>query len=318
MELSHKRCRCCRSATFERQNLWAEVDPFFARHGLHLNFVHTSEIPLYDWGLRRKIDRLPARLSASLHRRLDRLRSRHLLVSQSIKIAYGFCTTCHYLAPWFEIGEDQLRDYYAYYLKEEYKKARTAFQPGFAELGEIMGSPQEAESRREQHQAYLLPHLLALRATCADEEIRVLDFGGGEGLIIPRLPWIKGSVLDVEVDQANGEDVATTFDLVQCLHVLEHVGDPWRTYQQLLEKCRPGGLIYIEVPIEFPGLDAVNAGKLPVCHEHINKFCLASIEALLRASPVEIVLVEMGTVDFLHLDGQTPVIRGIARKPEAV
>jgi hypothetical protein len=307
MKLSRKVCRCCGQPNFERQKTEVKVDPFFARHGLQITHEQQIDIPLVDWGLRGKIDR-------QLHRRLDQLREKHLLTSSAIRIPYGFCSSCHFLAPWHEIGDDQLSDYYAHYLTEEYKHARTAFQPGFAQLGQVMGSQAEALSRRKQHQDYVLPYLLDLRKVSSDGVVHLLDHGGGEGLIIPDLGWIKGTVHDVESDQQANQEQFEGFDFVQCLHVLEHVGHPQRTYAKLVKQCRRGGLIYIEVPIEFPGLEEIKAGKLPICHEHINKFCLNAIAALQQTAIVEVIGTEIGEVDFLHLDGMTPVIRGLARK----
>jgi SAM-dependent methyltransferase len=218
------------------------------------------------------------------------------------------------LAPWHEIGDDQLSDYYAHYLTEEYKHARTEFQPGFAQLGQVMGSQAEALSRRKQHQDYVLPYLIELRAASSDGVVHLLDHGGGEGLIIPDLSWVQGSVHDVESDQPAYQEQLDGFDFVQCLHVLEHVGHPLRTYAKLVKQCRRGGLIYIEVPVEFPGIEEIKAGNLPICHEHINKFCLNAIAALQQTAAVEIIGIEIGEIDFLHLDGMTPVIRGLARK----
>jgi len=314
MQLRRKICRCCGHQTFERQKTEAIVDPFFARHGLQIIHEQQIDVPLIDWGLRRKIDRLPKPLALKLHRRLDQLRKKHLLTSSAIKIAYGLCSTCHYLAPWHEIGDDQLSDYYAHYLTEEYKQARTAFQPGFAKLGQVMGSQAEALRRREQHQAYVLPYLLELSKASSDGMVHLLDHGGGEGMIIPDLRWVKGTVHDVESDQPTNQEHPEGFDFVQCLHVLEHVGHPLRTYARLVDQCRRNGLIYIEVPIEFPGIEEVKAGDLPICHEHINKFCLKSIAALQQTANVQVIATQIGEVDFLHLEGLTPVIRGLARK----
>jgi hypothetical protein len=314
MKLSRKICRCCGQPNFERQKTDVKVDPFFARHGLQIIHEQQIDIPLIDWGLRRKIDRFPKALARQLHHRLDQLREKNLLTSSAIRIPYGFCSSCHFLAPWHEIGDDQLSDYYAHYLTEEYKHARTAFQPGFAQLGQVMGSQAEALSRRKQHQDYVLPYLLDLRKVSSDGVVHLLDHGGGEGLIIPDLGWIKGTVHDVESDQQANQEQFEGFDFVQCLHVLEHVGHPQRTYAKLVKQCRRGGLIYIEVPIEFPGLEEIKAGKLPICHEHINKFCLNAIAALQQTAIVEVIGTEIGEVDFLHLNGMTPVIRGLARK----
>ena len=314
MELHLKICRCCGQPDFERQKTEAKVDPFFARHGLQVIHDQQVDIPLIDWGLRRKIDRLPKALARQLHRRLDHLRAKHLLTSSAIRIAYGFCSSCHFLAPWHEIGDDQLSDYYAHYLTEEYKRARTAFQPGFAQLGQVMGSQAEALIRCKQHQAYALPYLLELRQASRDGVVHLLDNGGGEGLIIPDLSWVQGTVHDVESDQPVNQEQPEGFDFVQCLHVLEHVGHPLRTYARLVKQCRRGGLIYIEVPVEFPGIEEIKAGKLPICHEHINKFCLNSIAALQQTAEVEVIGTQIDEVNFLHLDGMTPIIRGLARK----
>ena len=314
MELSKKDCRCCGNPSFERLSNTALVDPFFARYGLQIHIEQKIDVPLYDWGLRRKIDLLPTQLARSLHKALDRLRSKHLLTTLSVSIPYGLCSGCHFLAPWYEIGDDQLSDYYAYYLKKEYKEARSFYQPGFAELGQVMGSVEEATSRREQHRHYVLPYLEELRQAAKQGVVRLLDYGGGEGLIIPDLPWIQGSVHEVEPDQSGPLNQEEGFDFVQCLHVLEHLGNPLHTYRHLINQCRKGGLIYIEVPMEFPGMDAIQKGQMPQCHEHINKFCIESIEALQQACGVQSITVEYGEVDFLHLDGITKIIRGLARK----
>jgi hypothetical protein len=81
----------------------------------------------------------------------------------------------------------------------------------------------------------------------------------------------------------------------------------------LLSHCKDGGLLYIEVPIEFPGLEAIAAGNLPPCHEHINKLSQLSIRSMLEYSGVEIIDVIDDHIKFLHLDGLTPVVRGLGR-----
>jgi hypothetical protein len=315
MELKTKRCRCCAKDTFERLDVKAEVDPFFARYGLQIEVSQSIDIPLFDWGLRRKVDRLPSGLATKIHPFLDRLRRGHVLTGLSIKIPYGFCTSCSFLAPWYEVGDDQLRDYYAFYLEKEYKQARTAFQPGFAQLGQVMGSKEEGESRRSQHEAFINPYLTKLRQELHKAELALLDYGGGSGMLLPKLDWVKGTVLDVDSSSDPRNASQSNYEVVQCLHVLEHVGHPLETVQQLRALCAPGGLIYIEVPLEFPGERAVRAGQLPPCHEHLNKLSLKAVEALLAAADLEPEVVQTAEVDFLHLDGLTPVVRGLARRP---
>lgn len=311
MELTRKACRCCGADRFERLPVLAEVDPFFARHGLQVEVSHSVVVPLLDWGLRNKVSKLPGPLARPLQRRLDDLRQRHLLESRRLAIPYGLCGHCRFLAPWVEIGDDQLQDYYAHYLQTEYKQARSRFQPDFEQLGQLMGSPAEGESRRRQHERYILPHLLSLRGSAA-VPLRVLDYGGGSGQLLPQADWLQGAVLEVgQGPQPQAQGV----DLVQCLHVLEHVGHPLATCRRLAGHARSGGLIYLEVPIEFPGMEAIEAGRLPICHEHINKFQPDAIRALLIAADLEPIEVLEAAIDFLHLEGLTPVVRALARKP---
>lgn len=321
MQLKQKICRCCGARDqFKRLAKEVEVDPFFAKHGLQLTATHKATLPLIDWGLRRKVNSLPNNLGEKIHRRIDHFRRNILLTSSSITIPYGLCENCHFLAPWYEITDDQLRDYYSFYLNAEYIQARSNFQPGFAELSKSMGSAEEAALRRRQHEKYLMPILENYRRSSSLETITLLDYGGGEGGIQPKADWISTSIIEVSSDTEMRGELSLerslkekSFDIVQCLHVIEHVGHPLNTCRDLLSYCKNGGLVYIEVPIEFPGLDAIGEDKLPPCHEHINKLSNLAIRSMLEYCEVEIIEVRDDKVDFLHLEGLTPVVRGLGR-----
>lgn len=321
MQLKQKDCRCCGARnSFKRLEKEVEVDPFFAKHGLQLSATHTAIIPWIDWALRRKVNSLPAPLGKNIHRRIDDFRRNNLLTSSSITIPYGLCENCNFLAPWYEITDDQLRDYYSFYLDTEYIQARCRFQPGFAELSKLMGSAEEADLRRRQHEDYFMPILENYRQSNGLETISLLDYGGGEGGIQPKADWISTNIIEVSSDDKpkGSQNLESSlekqrFDIVQCLHVIEHVGNPLDTCKDLVSRCKDNGLIYIEVPIEFPGLDAIAEGKLPPCHEHINKLSLLSIRSMFEACNIDIIEVKNDYVDFLHLDGLTPVVRGLGK-----
>jgi hypothetical protein len=321
MQLKQKTCRCCGARDqFKRLATEVEVDPFFAKHGLQLSATHTATLPWIDWGLRGKVNSLPASLAQKIHKRIDHFRRHNLLTSSSISIPYGLCDKCNFLAPWYEVTDDQLRDYYSYYLDTEYIQARSIFQPGFTELSKFMGSTDEAALRRRQHETYLMPILENYRRSNALESISLLDYGGGEGGIQPKADWISTSIIEVSSENETERrpslenlNKKQSFDIVQCLHVIEHVGHPLNTCRDLLAYCKDGGLIYIEVPIEFPGLKAIAEGNLPPCHEHINKLCQLSISSMLESCDVQIIEVKSDHVDFLHLEGLTPVIRALGR-----
>jgi SAM-dependent methyltransferase len=165
-----------------------------------------------------------------------------------------------------------------------------------------------------------MPFLENYRRANALESITLLDYGGGEGGIQPKADWISTSIIEVSSDNQSESNQRLEslpnkhrFDIVQCLHVIEHVGHPLNTCRDLLSHCKDGGLLYIEVPIEFPGLEAIAAGNLPPCHEHINKLSQLSIRSMLEYCGVEIIEVINDHINFLHLDGLTPVVRGLGR-----
>lgn len=224
------------------------------------------------------------------------------------------CDQCNFLAPWFKISDDQLSDYYAHYLKEEYKEARTRFQPGYTQIANIMGSDEENRIRQECHTEYLMPFLLNYMDQNKLEIVSLLDYGGGEGGIQPLSEKVQSDIFEIKADYDHNQTNNKKYDCVQCLHVLEHVGDPRHTCLEALEKCKPGGLLCIEVPIEFPGIDEIERGHYPPCHEHINKFCLKSVKEMLQSLDGEIILIKNDEVNFLHLDGLTPVVRAIFKK----
>ena len=314
MQLTLKSCRCCGGLCFRRLEHMVQVDRFFSQHGLQLHLEQTVVIPQLDWAIHRRIRKLPLPWRKRAEKVLARIRNKVLLTSLQLKIPYGLCDECKFLGPWFEISDDQLQDYYAYYLKPEYKQARLAFQPNFIAISEIMGSAEENAIRRKSHSAYLLPYLESYRRLQRKERLRLLDYGGAEGGIQPEADWIDADILEVCAEQLL-EGGQKQYDCVQCLHVLEHVGAPLRICRDAMDRCLPGGLLYVEVPMEFPGDAAILEGNLPPCHEHLNKFCLTAVEKMLTSLGGSILVVETGEVRFLHLEGLTLVIRGIVQKP---
>jgi SAM-dependent methyltransferase len=58
--------------------------------------------------------------------------------------------------------------------------------------------------------------------------------------------------LDVHTGPSSDlEGKPTRYDLVTCLHVLEHLSDPSEVLRSLRALARPGGLVYIELPNEL-------------------------------------------------------------------
>jgi hypothetical protein len=307
MRIYKKTCRCCGENTFNRLGNDAELCNFFMQYGLQISVtVETDPISLF---LEKVEDKLPSFLA----RLFPRIRRALRLPSQNKYTATmpcGLCSTCNFLSPWPEISNDHLLDYYTYYLAPEYKEARVKSQPNYAAIAPVHGSPQEFMVRRNAHTAFMASILEKHIASKRISDLRLLDYGGGDGGIQPIL-----SVAEIHTyDVGNRPPLKNFYDVVQCMHVLEHVGNPLATCRDAFDCCTRGGLLYVEVPHEFTTVEDCLNGKAPSIDEHINKFSIPSIRAMLKKLDCDILFVEEGVIDILHLEGSARVIRGLARK----
>jgi len=118
--------------------------------------------------------------------------------------------------------------------------------------------------------------------------LRVLDFGGGNGKLLGSFQR-RGHVchlVDYSLEPLPGiekvgdtlEDLAaeSTYDVILCSHVIEHLGNPRKTAHGLAARLREGGILYGEVPIDVWG--GVDIRYDPVTH--VNFFTPLSFELL--------------------------------------
>jgi SAM-dependent methyltransferase len=108
-----------------------------------------------------------------------------------------------------------------------------------------------------------------LLATLAPSGARVLDYGCGVGLFVGALAREGFDAHGIELDadaaaaaaRATGRpvydadafwdrDAGGRFDVIHLGDVLEHLPDPVQRAQQLLARLSPGGLLFLEGPIE--------------------------------------------------------------------
>ena len=124
---------------------------------------------------------------------------------------------------------------------------------------------------------------------------------GGDSGVQPSPELIDCQIL--EVGETNSEQPVDLnfYHFVQALHVLEHVGNPLSALRVAMERCHIGGYVYIEVPMEHPGLGLVKSGEAPnSCNEHINAFSLKSIKGLASAVGGEILLAREDSMKTIH------------------
>jgi hypothetical protein len=200
---------------------------------------------------------------------------------------------------------------YANYRADEYRRMRHASEPWYTSaFNEGLASAASYDLRRRILAPILRQHLggHAIR--------RVLDYGGDlvKGLIdgaeafvyeISGIPPAEGVV-------PTADPAACRADLIINSNVLEHIGFPRRLVDEMLAAASAGGLVFLEVPCEFPfgprrlirrlaqigivaltrpalALSIARPSALYLMHEHVNYFSEQTLTVLLRGCGGEVV-----------------------------
>jgi hypothetical protein len=287
MFLEKKKCRCCYHSLFHRKG-YASIAQFFLLYGLHIKNVESFQIT--EEGL------------------------------SNCSIAYGMCEYCSFIAPWPEISNDSLLDYYHFYASDSYRQGRLKFENYYKKISQVHLTSEEQKLRRESYQIFFSNEVESL----LPKNPSTLDFGGGalnEASVIPNLPKELINYYHFPSDQVYSSsneliNDGKNYDYIQILHVLEHTGHPRNTLLSAVKKLKNSGFVYIEVPLEIKNKKKAGRGgeTIKKFHEHINKFCIKSIEALVVSCNLNPILVEESTMPLLTSQNPVPIIRCIAKR----
>src|SRR5690606_21766224 len=150
------------------------------------------------------------------------------------------------------------------------------------------------------------------------------DFGGAQGAI---LEYFVRQGMDCHVVDYGcrtplsgihyrGPDlqgVGEEYDLAICNHVLEHVADPIRELQAVRSVLAPGGVLFVEVPLE---LWNKKHPRPPEPVTHINWFSVPSLRHCLGAAGFDVLRVHYAS--FRTYSGERGLaVRAVARKANA-
>ena len=222
-----------------------------------------------------------------------------------LRLDAALCTDCLFLTHSARIPEDNILKLYEGYRDALYNAERIMYEPGYSVISEVIGSANELSIRNEGLDSYI-DQLVDSKVIRFDAVRRALDWGGAKGGYAPRrvvesceeinvfdisqnsqeaYPIINESSTEIKSNNAS----KAKYDYIQFCHVLEHLQDPLIIVKEMAELyLNPSGYMYIEVPIEEvmeefgPRLKTI-PGQCYVVHEHINKYCLLSIRALVES-----------------------------------
>lgn len=236
--------------------------------------------------------------------------ARRIWGGKSPAVSLVQCRRCSFLFFNPRLEPDEEQRLYTGYRLNEYQRVRQSCEPWYTPSFNASLSGY-ATLRRENLRSILMPFLAGI------EKPRILDFGGDQGKLIQGLiPNATGCTYDIsQVEPIEGiehcrdlnECKKREFHLIICSNVLEHVGRPRITMDQIKDIATPQSLIFIEVPFESPfgstlvvrrlvqmgvlaitrpriALSLAKPGFLYLMHEHINYYNTKALEALMIAS----------------------------------
>jgi 2-polyprenyl-3-methyl-5-hydroxy-6-metoxy-1,4-benzoquinol methylase len=217
------------------------------------------------------------------------------------------CIDCLFLTHAAKLPEESIARLYKDYRKDSYNRERISFEPIYSLIAEQIGKPDEIRRRVADLDGYI-EELTKNEIFAPDNIGSALDWGGSTGDYIPTsiaAACREVHIFDITHNEIDDNDCGKSliqairtsniaqgkaYDYIQFCHVLEHLQEPLRTIQQIVKfNLREGGYIYIEVPIEeimneFAPMLMLDPNAHYTVHEHINKYCLSSIEALIEST----------------------------------
>ncbi len=205
-----------------------------------------------------------------------------------------FCENCSFLFSDIRFDEEEVINLYDEYRGKKYTKQRDKYEPGYEAHNKYLSNEIHY---MEEVERYILSHI--------DLPERMLDWGGDEGVNTPfKEKETVIDIYDVSNKKVNGSskrfnfvnsthNLSGKYDLLVAMHVFEHLSYPIESLKDILNFLRPGGVIYIEVPLEKiinfkdTKIDVLN--KKRHWHEHINFYNYYSLEALAKQAKLKII-----------------------------
>jgi hypothetical protein len=296
------KCRNCAAQELKTLGFIGEVAPFFLKRVLNLEFkLAPTGHPV------KRFFRNLGFVSAAFQK----------IYAKSVLSEMQLCTSCLFIQTTHPFSEDAIGNLYADYRSDSYNRERILYEPEYAAIAAHVGaSAKEIRTRKTGLTQWLEAKL------DQNAHFSMLDFGGANGMFLPDLRGQK-YVFDIskvqpaeQVTRVKDESELRSYSYIQLAHVLEHVPFPRALTLKAASLLQPSGYLYIEVPQELSD-DAIErlandgTARLSV-HEHINQYCLRSVNALMRSVGLSVVSAESESVDLGWNKGT--ILRALGRK----
>jgi len=202
-------------------------------------------------------------------------------ITEPVDLHRVWCPACDFSFYDQRLDDTETERLYRGYRQDEYNRLRTELEPSYAELVPVF---------EDRHNPYHLTRQAQTKALFDAWEVpiqTVLDFGGEPDAWMPRAIFPGREIVAYDLSDDSEMPAGRGFDLVFCAHVLEHVSFPLAFLASLRPFVRPGGFLYVEIPIEYPEGSLRNTIRtdhgLNYMHEHISQYSpLALARALTR------------------------------------
>jgi Methyltransferase domain len=297
-------CRNCGGSALHELGFVGELAPFFLKR------VHRVEL-----GTRISPNPLK-RLIQNLTRPVQPLISRIHPVVAAVELQS--CLNCSFVQSKFPFPQEGIARLYSDYRSDSYNKERCRYEPSYAAVADHVGHYKEGGLDRISALTKWLENKVSLNGAS------MLDYGGANGQFLPSFQGEKYvfEISDIApyqgVTRISDASHLDTYSYIQLSHVLEHVPEPLQMVKSVAAFMAENGYLLIEVPQDhstdfLKQLQTRGADRNITVHEHINNYCLLSVQKLIEAAGLELVAIEAVAVESPL--AKQDFIRALAKNP---
>lgn len=156
----------------------------------------------------------------------------------------------------FRYGDEELSALYGHYRGDDYRATRHHWEPWYSRhVNDVCSTDTDLASERRSFMMKVLDAAqMNAQLAC------VVDFGGDEGQLFPRVPTGRRIVCDISNRElpTGIEHISMLSelgdvkpDLVIAAHVLEHLPDPLQPLKDIRRVIAANGIVYVEVPLDL-------------------------------------------------------------------